>query len=100
MTGYVIGGWTGADSGAPNAFGYIDPSDTGSVYIAPNITFDFTEIQYDNKTPAQADADWESLFNQLSANSATPIIVWPWHDYGPTDWNPITLEKPDQSRLH
>ena len=70
MTGYVIGGWTGADSGAPNAFGYIDPTDTGAVYIAPNITFDFTEIQYDNKTPAQADADWESLFNQLSANSA------------------------------
>ena len=62
-------------------------ADTGSVYIAPNITFDFTEIQYDNKTPAQADADWESLFNQLSANSATPIIVWPWHDYGPTNWN-------------
>ena len=27
------------------------------------------------------------MFNQLSANSATPIIVWPWHDYGPTDWN-------------
>ena len=81
------GGWTGSDSGAPNAFGYIDPSDTGSVYIAPNITFDFTEIQYDNKTPAQADADWESLFSQLSANSATPIIIWPWHDYGPTDWN-------------
>ena len=87
VTGYVEGGWTGVGSGAPNAFGYIDPSDTGSVYIAPNITFDFTEIQYDNKTPAQADADWESLFNQLSANSATPIIVWPWHDYGPTDWN-------------
>ena len=70
VTGYVEGGWTGAGSGAPNAFGYIDPSHTGSVYIAPNITFDFTEIQYDNKTPAQALADWESLFNQLSANSA------------------------------
>ena len=26
VTGYVLGGWTGADSGAPNAFGYIDPS--------------------------------------------------------------------------
>ena len=54
MTGYVNGGWTGVGSGAPNAFGYIDPSDTGSVYIAPNITFDFTEIEYDHKTPAQA----------------------------------------------
>ncbi len=86
LTGYINGGWTGAGSGAPNAFGYIDPSDTGSVYIAPNITFDFTEIQFDNKTPAQALTDWESLFNQLSANSESPVIVWPWHDYGPTDW--------------
>jgi serralysin len=87
LTGYVNGGWTGVGSGYPNAFGYIDPTNTGSVYIAPNITFDFSEIQYDKKTPAQALADWESLFNQLSSNSATPVIVWPWHDYGPTNWS-------------
>ncbi|MBV8576369.1 MAG: hypothetical protein JOZ58_15230, partial [Acetobacteraceae bacterium] len=84
LTGYVNGGWTGVGAGAPNAFGYTDPSDTGSVYIAPNVTFDFTEIEYQHKTPAQALSDWESLFNQLSAHSATPVIVWPWHDYGPT----------------
>ncbi|HTO67858.1 MAG TPA: hypothetical protein VMM15_42105, partial [Bradyrhizobium sp.] len=87
LTGYVNGGWTGVGSGFPNAFGYIDPNNTGSVYIAPNITFDFTEIQFQKKTPAQALADWESLFNQLSANSQTPVIVWPWHDYGATDWD-------------
>jgi serralysin len=86
LTGYVNGGWTGVGAGYPNAFGYLTPTDTGSVYIAPNITFDFTEIQYQNKTPAQALADWESLVNQLSANSATPVIVWPWHDWGPTNW--------------
>ncbi|MGJ4949680.1 hypothetical protein [Bradyrhizobium sp. HKCCYLS20291] len=87
LTGYVSGGWTGVGAGYPNAFGYLSPTDTGSVYIAPNITFDFTEIQFQNKTAAQALADWEALFNQLSAHSQTPIIVWPWHDYGPTDWN-------------
>ena len=87
LTGYVTGGWTGVGSGYPTAIGYISPSDTGSVYIAPNITFDFTEIQFQNKTPAQALADWELLFNQLSTNSQVPVIVWPWHDYGPTDWN-------------
>ena len=87
LTGYVTGGWTGAGSGYPNAFGYIDPTNTGSVYIAPNITFDFTEIQFQNKTPAQALADWQALFNQLSANSQAPIIVWPWHDYGATNWD-------------
>ena len=86
LTGYVNGGWTGVGSGSPNAFGYIDPTDTGSVYIAPNITFDFSEIQFENKSAGTALADWESLFNQLSQNSETPVIVWPWHDYGATDW--------------
>ncbi len=90
LTGYVNGGWTGVGSGYPNAFGYIDPSNTNTVYIAPNITFDFSEVQYEGKTPTQALADWETLFNQVSANSQTPIVVWPWHDYGPTDWNTTT----------
>ncbi len=87
LTGYVSGGWTGVGSGYPNAFGYISPTDTGSVYVAPNITFDFTEVQFQNKTPAQALADWETLFQQLSGHSQVPVIVWPWHDYGPTNWD-------------
>ena len=86
LTGYVNGGWTGVGSGSPNAFGYIDPSNTGSVYIAPNITFDFTEVQYQNKSPETALTDWNSLFTQMSQNSETPVIVWPWHDYGATNW--------------
>ena len=88
--GYLSGGWTGVGSGSPNAFGYISPADENSVYIAPNITFDFSEVQYDGKTPTQSLDDWVSLFNQMSANSNTPIIVWPWHDYGVTDWNTTT----------
>ena len=44
-TGYVTGGWTGVGSGYPSAIGYMNPTSQGSVYIAPNITFDFTEIQ-------------------------------------------------------
>jgi VCBS repeat-containing protein len=87
LTGYVTGGWTGVGAGYPNAFGYIDPNNTGSVYIAPNITFDFTEIGFQQKTPEQALADWQTLFGQLSANSEAPIIVWPWHDYGLTNWD-------------
>ncbi|MBR0842131.1 VCBS domain-containing protein [Bradyrhizobium liaoningense] len=87
LTGYVTGGWTGTGAGYANAFGYIDPNNTGSVYIAPNVTFDFTEIGFQKKTPEQALSDWQALFSQLSANSSAPIIVWPWHDYGPTNWD-------------
>ena len=90
-TGYVTGGWTGIDFGYPSAFGYITPAQQGSVYIAPNMTFDFTEIQYEGKTIAQAEADWAAQFNSIAANAAgTPIVVWPIHDYGAADWNSTT----------
>ena len=49
-TGYLTGGWTGIGSGYPGAIGYMSPTDQNSVYIAPNMTFDFTEIQYQGKT--------------------------------------------------
>jgi serralysin len=94
-TGYVTGGWTGIESGYPSAFGYIDPTHQGSVYIAPNVTFDFTEIQYQGKTVAQAEADWAAQFSALTSHAAgTPILVWPIHDYGAADWN-TTSNTPD-----
>jgi hypothetical protein len=94
-TGYVTGGWTGIESGYPSAFGYIDPTQQGSVYIAPNMTFDFTEIQYQGKTVAQALADWQAQFTALTSHAAgTPILVWPIHDYGAADWN-TTTNSPD-----
>ena len=90
-TGYVTGGWTGIESGYPSAFGYISPTQQGSVYIAPNITFDFTEIQYQGKTVAQAEADWAAQFSAIGANAAgTPIVVLPIHDYGVAAWNTTT----------
>ena len=52
------------------------------------MTFDFTEIQYQGKTVAQAEADWTAQFNAIAANAAgTPIVVWPIHDYGAAAWN-------------
>ena len=65
-TGYVTGGWTGIGSGYPSAIGYMSPTHQGSVYIAPNMTFDFTEIQYQGKTVAQAEADWAAQFDALT----------------------------------
>jgi Ca2+-binding RTX toxin-like protein len=87
VTGYVTGGWTGVESGYPNAFGYLSPADTGSVYIAPNVTFDFTEIEFQGKSVEQALADWKYLFDKLSSVSDLPVIVWPWHDYGAAAWD-------------
>ena len=92
-TGFLTGGWTGVGSGYPSAIGYMSPSatDMGSLYIAPNMTFDFTEIQYEGKTVAQAEADWAAQFNALAANAAgTPVVVLPVHDYGVAAWNTTT----------
>jgi serralysin len=92
-TGYLTGGWTGIGSGYPSAIGYMSTSatDLGSLYIAPNMTFDFTEIQYEGKTVAQAEADWAAQFNALGANAAgTPVVVLPVHDYGIAAWNSTT----------
>ena len=89
--GYLTGGWTGIGSGDPSAIGYLDPTDEGSLYIAPNMTFDFTEVQYEGKTVAQAEADWDSEFASLTANAAgTPVVVLPIHDYGVAAWNTDT----------
>jgi serralysin len=92
-TGFLTGGWTGVGSGYPSAIGYMSPSatDMGSLYIAPNMTFDFTEVQYEGKTVAQAVADWAAQFSALSANAAgTPVVVLPVHDYGVAAWNTTT----------
>ncbi|HEX3860808.1 MAG TPA: cadherin domain-containing protein [Stellaceae bacterium] len=89
--GYLSGGWTGIGSGYPSAIGYMSPGDQGSLYIAPNMTFDFTEIQYEGKTLEQAEADWAAQFSTLTANAAgTPIVVLPIHDYGVAAWNTDT----------
>jgi Ca2+-binding RTX toxin-like protein len=50
------------------------------------MSFDFTLVGFQGMTPAQAEAKWLSEFNELMNNSDMPIIVWPWHDYGPTQW--------------
>ena len=66
-------------------------TDEGSLYIAPNMTFDFTEIQYEGKTLAQAEADWAAQFSALTSNAAgTPVVVLPVHDYGVAAWNTTT----------
>ncbi|WP_304364001.1 hypothetical protein [Paracoccus albicereus] len=84
---YLSGGYSGSGAGYPGAFGFLTPGETDKVYLAPNMSFDFSLIAWAGMTPAQAEAAWLAEFATLTANGTTPILAFPWHDYGPTNWN-------------
>jgi Ca2+-binding RTX toxin-like protein len=86
---YLSGGYSGVGAGYPNAVGYMTPGNaaSGQVYIAPNTSFDFTLMEFQKKTVAEAEAVWAKEFAALTANADAPVVVWPWHDYGPTMWS-------------
>ncbi len=84
---YLTGGYSAQGAGYPGAFGYVDPDHTDTVYLAPNMKFDFSLIGFERLTPAQAAAVWMTELAQITANATTPIISFPWHDYGPTNWD-------------
>lgn len=86
---YLSGGYSGVGAGYPNAFGFMTPGNAadGKVYLAPNTAFDFTLIEFQKKTVAEAEAAWAKEFAQLTGNADAPVVVWPWHDYGPTAWS-------------
>ena len=84
---YMSGGYAGEGAGYPGAFGYLTPDLQDSVYLAPNMSFDFSLIQFQNRTPAEALAIWNAEFTDIVTNGETPIVAFPWHDYGPTEWS-------------
>ncbi len=84
---YLSGGAAFVGAGYPGAFGYITPALQDKIYLAPNMSFDFTLVGFQGKTPEQAYAAWLAEFSALTAHADTPVIVWPWHDYGPTRWS-------------
>ena len=84
---YLSGGASMLGAGYPGAIGYLTPGADGQVYIAPNMSFDFTLMGWLGLTVAQAEAKWAAEWAQLNANSDMPIVVWPWHDYGVTAWS-------------
>ena len=83
---YLTGGFSGVGAGYPGAFGFLDPDHTDKVYFAPNVSFDFSLIEFQNLSPEQAEARWAGEFDQITSKGSTPIIHFPWHDYGPTNW--------------
>lgn len=84
---YLSGGASMLGAGYPGAIGYLTPGADGQVYIAPNMSFDFTLMGWLGLNVEQAQAKWAAEWAQLNANSDMPIVVWPWHDYGVTAWS-------------
>ncbi|MFD2648790.1 FG-GAP-like repeat-containing protein [Devosia albogilva] len=83
---YLSGGASLVGAGYPSAFGYLSADENNKIYLAPNVSFDFTLMGWQNLTVEQAIAAWTAEWNKLNENSDLPVVVWPWHDYGPTEW--------------
>jgi Ca2+-binding RTX toxin-like protein len=85
---YLSGGFSGVGAGFPGAIGYLNPAMAAQdkVYLAPNVQFDFTLVEFKGMTPAQASAEWQREWNELTAHSDVPVLVWPWHDYAGAAW--------------
>jgi len=81
---YLSGGYSSVGAGYTNAFGFLSP-DTSKVYLSPNMSFDFTLVEFKGKTAAEAKQIWFDEFDALVAHNNQAIIHWPWHDYGPND---------------
>jgi Ca2+-binding RTX toxin-like protein len=82
---YVTGGYASVGAGYPGAFGFLFPDDD-YIYFAPNIKFDFSLIEFEKLTTAQAEAEWAKEYTEVTNKANQAIILWPWHDYGPTVW--------------
>jgi peptidoglycan/xylan/chitin deacetylase (PgdA/CDA1 family) len=83
---YLSGGASAVGAGYPGAFGYITPAVGDKIYLAPNMSFDFTLVGFQGKTAEQAAAAWALEFTNLTKHGDVPVVLWPWHDYGPTQW--------------
>ncbi|SFL66382.1 serralysin [Loktanella salsilacus] len=83
---YLSGGYSGIGAGYPGAFGFLTPGETEKVYLAPNVSFDFSLVEFQGLTPAQAADVWLREYAAITGNANAPIIAFPWHDYGATTW--------------
>ena len=96
---YLSGGATAVGAGYPGAFGFLKPSQE-SVYFAPNLWFDFTLVGFGIPVPdgnggfvpqpltaSEAQTEWIRQYNEVISGSNKPMVLMPWHDYGPTNFN-------------
>ena len=95
---YITGGASFVGAGYSSAFGFLTPEQE-SVYFAPNLWFDFTLIGFgipvsdgnggfvpQRLTAAEAQVEWIRQYNEVTNHSNKPIVLMPWHDYGPTNF--------------
>ena len=82
---YLSGGYSSSGAGYPNAFGFLNPT-VSKVYLSPNMSFDFTLVQFQNRTAEEAKQIWFNEFDTLTKHTPQGLIHWPWHDYGPIDF--------------
>lgn len=80
---YVSGGYSGVGAGYPNAFGFMFPG-SDYIYLARNMSFDFSLLEFRKLTAQQAEAEWVKEYTGLTNHASQAIINFPWHDYGPT----------------
>ncbi|BAY24532.1 peptidase-like protein [Calothrix sp. NIES-2100] len=83
---YVSGGYASVGAGYPNAFGFMFPG-SDYVYFAPNMSFDFSLVEFRKLTPQLAEAEWLKEYTGLTNHASQAIIHFPWHDYAPTVWD-------------
>jgi peptidoglycan/xylan/chitin deacetylase (PgdA/CDA1 family) len=74
---------SGVGSAYTNSFGYLEPGNN-TIFLAPNVSFDFNLIDFKKLTTAQAEAQWAKEYAQITKHGNTPFILFPWHDYGIT----------------
>jgi RTX calcium-binding nonapeptide repeat (4 copies)/Polysaccharide deacetylase len=75
---------SGVGSAYTNSFGYLEPGDD-TIFLAPNISFDFNLIDFRKLTAAQAEVVWTNEYAQLTKHGNTPFVLFDWHDYGITE---------------
>ncbi len=82
---YLSGGYSGVGAGFPNAFGFLNPTQ-GKVYLSPNMSFDFTLVQFQNRSAEESKQIWFNEFDALTKHTNQGLVHWPWHDYGPLNF--------------
>jgi serralysin len=75
---------SGVGSSYTNSFGYLEPGNN-TLFLAPNISFDFNLIEFKKLTVAQTEAQWAKEYAQVTKHGNTPFVLFDWHDYGITE---------------